>query len=347
MRLRIHGCYSEIDLDVKLLLKRGALLAAANWQTVAMQFVVETTFQVLLGVPVIGASILVAVLLGRDLGLLLQGSMRDILASVASALMSEPIAFAAFAAAFAFAVMGGSVLAFLAKGGTMTVLIDANETAGPIERGPITYDALKSAARFSMVRFVDGCGRLARPYIRLGFVLMAVYAASGSAYLMLAVYGFRIAGEGLPFVGWGVMVAILAVGLVLWITLVNLVYLLLQISIGIEGGGLTEACRSVGAFAREQRNGLGQIFLIVLGMLVAATFASTLAWSGVGLIAFVPLVGLAVFPLQILALVIRGLVFEYLGLTALGAYVTLYRRHLLARRASDRAQTVESVVAIG
>jgi hypothetical protein len=57
-----------------------------------------------------------------------------------------------------------------------------------------------------------------------------------------------------------------------------------------------------------------------------ATLVSALAWSGVGLIAFVPLVGLAVFPLQIAALIVRGLVFEYIGLTSLGAYLTLYRR---------------------
>jgi hypothetical protein len=35
-------------------------------------------------------------------------------------------------------------------------------------------------------------------------------------------------------------------------------------------------------------------------------------------------VGLAVFPLQMAALLLRGLVFEYIGLTALGAYLTLY-----------------------
>jgi hypothetical protein len=65
--------------------------------------------------------------------------------------------------------------------------------------------------------------------------------------------------------------------------------------------------------------------------------ASALAWSGVGLIAFVPLVGLAVFPLQIAALLLRGFVFEYLGLTALGAYITLYTRHLQSRVApADR-----------
>src|SRR5258706_5730768 len=98
---RIHGCYSEIDLDVKHLLKRGALLTAANWQTVAIQFVVETTFQVLLAVPILGAAVLVAVLLGGDLAELLHGSLRDIFTTIASALLSEPFALVAFVTAFA------------------------------------------------------------------------------------------------------------------------------------------------------------------------------------------------------------------------------------------------------
>ena len=74
-------------------------------------------------------------------------------------------------------------------------------------------------------------------------------------------------------------------------------------------------------------------------LVIAATGASALAWSGVGLIAFVPLVGLAVFPLQLAALLVRGLVFEYLGLTALGAYLTLYRttRHAAAKSSAMRA----------
>src|SRR6266849_10790296 len=107
---RIHGCYSEIDLDLKHLLKRGALLAAANWQTVVIQFVAETTFQVLMAVPIIGAAILAAVLLGGNLGELLQGSLRDMFAAIASTLRSEPFALAAFIAAFAIALVGGSTL---------------------------------------------------------------------------------------------------------------------------------------------------------------------------------------------------------------------------------------------
>jgi hypothetical protein len=81
----------------------------------------------------------------------------------------------------------------------------------------------------------------------------------------------------------------------------------------------------------------------VIVLVVAAMLASALAWSGVGLIAFVPLVGLAVFPLQIAALLLRGLVFEYLGLTALGAYVTLYQRYAARGvEVSERSATLSA-----
>ena len=55
-------------------------------------------------------------------------------------------------------------------------------------------------------------------------------------------------------------------------------------------------------------------------------------------IAFVPLVGVTVIPLQIVVLLLRGVLFEYIALTALGAYVTLYRRHpLTTERGVDPA----------
>jgi hypothetical protein len=330
-------------LDLKLLLKRGALLTIANWQTVAIQFVAQTTFQVLLAVPIIGAAILVAVLLGGDLGNLLQGSMREMFATVTDALTSEPVALLAFVAAFGIVLVGGSVFMFLVKGGTMAVLLDANDVTGPIESEPITYESVKQAAQFSMPRFVNGCTRLFRPYLYLGLALILVYAVSGAGYLAFVVYGYQAAGDRVLLIGWTFIAALSAVALVFWITLVNLFYLLLQIAIAVEGVGLADAVRSVTAFARMQGRGLGGVFLVVLALVVAATLASALAWSGVGLIAFVPLVGLAVFPLQIAALLIRGLLFEYIGLTALGAYLTLYRRHVRVRAAAG-ARPLESVL---
>jgi hypothetical protein len=69
------------------------------------------------------------------------------------------------------------------------------------------------------------------------------------------------------------------------------------------------------------------VFLIVLALVLVATGASLVATALLGLISFVPLVGLAVFPLQVAAWFVRGMLFQYLGLTALGSYLTLYRGH--------------------
>ena len=326
-------------MDLKHLLKRGALLAAANWQTVAIQFIAQTTFQVLLAVPIIGAAILVAVLLGADIADLLQGSLREIFTTIASALLSEPVALVAFMIAFSLVLLGGSVLMFLVKGGTVEVLLAPHMLAGAVEHQPITLDSLRGAAQFTLRRFTEGCSRLFRPYLTLGLLLILVYGLSVGGYLIFVVYGYGVVSSRVFIVGWTFVAAVAAALLVAWITLVNLLYLLVQVAMAVERVGLTDATRAVARFVRAEFRELAGIFLLVLALVVAAMFASALAWSGVGLIAFVPLVGLAVFPLQLVALLIRGLVFEYLGLTALGAYVTLYVRH-----ASQRAKAVSSAV---
>ena len=107
------------------------MLAAANWPVVAIQFAAQTTFQVLLAVPIVGAAVLVAVLLGGDLANLLQGSMREIFATITDALVSEPFALGAFITAFVIALVGGSVLMFLVKGGTVDVMLAGQRTGRP------------------------------------------------------------------------------------------------------------------------------------------------------------------------------------------------------------------------
>ena len=58
---------------------------------------------------------------------------------------------------------------------------------------------------------------------------------------------------------------------------------------------------------------------MVLVLVLLATVASILATAALGFIGFVPIVGLAVLPLQLLAWLGRGLLFEFLGLAALDA----------------------------
>jgi hypothetical protein len=66
----------------------------------------------------------------------------------------------------------------------------------------------------------------------------------------------------------------------------------------------------------------------VLLLVAITTGASILATAGLGLIAVVPFVGLAMVPLQLAAWLLRGVAFEFLALTALGAYLTQYRFYL-------------------
>src|SRR5437763_2687826 len=227
---RIHGCYSENDLDLKHLLKRGALLVAANWQTVVIQFVAETTFQALLAVPIIGAAILVAVLLGADLADLLQGSLREMFTTIASTLLSEPVALVAFMTAFAVVLLGGSVLMFVVKGGTVEVLAAASLEVGAMERQPLSIDLLRQGSRFTLQRFTQGCSRLFRPYLALGIALMIVYAVSITGYLAFVVYAYRAAQGRALIIGWTVIATLVAALLVAWFTIVNLMYLLVQIA---------------------------------------------------------------------------------------------------------------------
>ncbi len=331
-------------MDLKHLLKRGALIAAANWPTVAIQFVAQATFQVLLAVPIIGAAILITVLLGADLADLLQGSLREMFSTIAGALLSEPVALVAFMTAFCLVLLGGSVLMFVVKGGTVDVLLAANAAAGPIEQQPLSFEALRGASRFTVPLFTTGCARLFRRYLLLGLFLIVVYGVSIVGYVTFVVYGYRIAEGRVLVIGWTFIAALAAAALVGWITLINLAYLLMQIAMAADNIGLVDGARAVVRFVRSEFRDLVLVFFVVLAMVVAAMLASALAWSGVGLIAFIPLVGLAVFPLQLVALLVRGLVFEYLGLTALGAYATLYQGYMARRSEVPRRTAVQSPI---
>ncbi len=62
------------------------------------------------------------------------------------------------------------------------------------------------------------------------------------------------------------------------------------------------------------------MFAVASTLVALGTAASVLATAALGLIAFVPFVGLAALPLQVGAWLVRGFVFQFLGLTALVAY---------------------------
>jgi hypothetical protein len=76
---------------------------------------------------------------------------------------------------------------------------------------------------------------------------------------------------------------------------------------------------------RRERRTVGGVFLVVLALVIFATGASLLATTALGLIGWVPLFGLVFIPLSLLAWMLRALVFQYIGLSSIGAYLKLYR----------------------
>jgi len=98
---------------------------------------------------------------------------------------------------------------------------------------------------------------------------MGVYVLSGLAFLVLVVR--RDPGEG-----WS-LTALMTVAFVLWITAVNLVYLLVQIVVAADDCSVATAGRRVAAFVRRERGDVGRVFLLVLALILGATGASVLA----------------------------------------------------------------------
>lgn len=303
---------------LKYALKRGALVAAANWPVIIVQEVADSLFKLLLAVPLIGGIFLVALVLGAEPVTLMSLGWRDLAATIVASLMSRPVVLAAFLGALGVVVVGGSLFVFLIKGGTVSVLVRGDRAAGPVERPPLHFSTVMTASAFSLETFEAGARSLFARYARLGGMLLTIYFVTGSAYLV-AVTASRNAGDS-----WGIT-ALLTAAFVAWITVLNFLYLLTQIVIAAEDCGVGAAARRVGQFLRRARGPVVSVFLIVLAIVVFATGASLVATAALGLISFVPLLGLTVLPLQLAAWLFRGLVFQYLALSSIGAYLKLYR----------------------
>jgi hypothetical protein len=320
--------------SLKAALKRGALLTAANWQIVIVQFVTDATFKLLLAVPMIGGAFLVAVLVGGDGADLVSGDLRVTLPMIAHALYDQPFALAGFLVAFGLVLAGGSMLMFLVKGGTVATLVLADRTAGPIERAPITWRGLMRAAVFSLDGFTQGCARFFRRYLRLGLLLVGVYVLSAACYFVTILGAYWIADDSGLMVGWTLFALLGSSALIGWITIVNLLYLLTQIVTAAEDVPVRVAVVRVAGFLRAELREVAGVFGIVLMFVVLGMAASIVATAAFGLVAFVPLVWLAALPLQAAAWILRGLLFQYLSLTALAAYLKLYRTFTAAAQSS-------------
>lgn len=314
-------------LPLRTALKRGALVAAANWQVIVVQFVAETLLKVAIAVPVLAGVFLVAVDLGADAVDLLPGDLFNSARVVYGSLRGSPAAFAAFVAAVSLSTAGAAVFTFITKGGVVRLLVQGEAQAGPIEQPPLRWAAVTRAAAWSIERFLDGCRHMARRYVRLGLLLLAVYAVSVALYLSFLYGGIRVMSNGGVIAGWPFIALAASSALIVWITLVNLVYVLVQMIMAAGDVGVRTAARRLARFAHDDARQVAGIFGVVLLLILMAGAASLLATAGLGLIAFIPLIGFAVLPLQFAAWLLRGLLFQFIGLTAFTAYLAQYQRY--------------------
>ena len=313
---------------LKASLKRGAFVAAANWPLIAVQFIAEGTQQLLLAVPVVGGIVLVVLLLGADVEDMMSGDMKSSIGSVIGALGANPAALGLFAASFLVVLLGASILTFVVKGGTVSVLADAESQAGPIERPPLRLAALRRANLTNIEPFLSGCRKLAARYIKLGMCLLIVYGLTAAVCLAFVISGYGFSTSPGALLGWTFAAFLALSALVVWITIVNFFYLLTQMAIAVEDVGVRDAIRRVAQFIRTSLREVAGIFGVVLLLVAVTVGGSLLASTGLALIAVIPFVGLAMVPLQLAAWMLRGIAFEYLALTALGAYLTQYRYYL-------------------
>jgi hypothetical protein len=309
---------------LKQAIKRGAMLALANWPVLVVQFVGESTFKLLLAVPVVGGAFLVALALGRDVNEVLGDDLRESVTGVAESLVTYPGAFAGFAVALLIVVLGGSVIMFMLKGGTLNVLVEAQRHAGPVERYPLRLSLVRRASRAHVDIFLSGVRRLRRRFLRLGFLLLGVYAASTGLYLLVVFTGYHALGEEGLVLGWTALAAAFSAVLVGWLTIVNTVYLVVQVVVAAADVSVRRGAGMALALLRAEPRLVLGIFAVTVGLVGLATLASIITTAGLGLISFVPFVGLTVLPLQLVAWLLRGLLFQYLGLTSAGAYLNVF-----------------------
>lgn len=303
---------------VKAALKRGALVAAANWQVTLVQSAADSLFKLLIAVPAVGGAFFVALVIGAEPTGLMTLEWREMITTIVAALLSQPFVLAAFLLSLGVVVVGGSLFMFLVKAGTVAALVAGDAKARPIELAPIHLSLFTDASGFSAESFIAACEGFLPRYARLGFLLIGVYLVSGLALLVAVI--LSNVREGLS------IAALLTTLFVCWITVVNLLYLLTQIIVIADDCSVATAMRRVAIFVRRDFRGVMSVFAVIGGIVVLGTGVSVLAMGALGLISFVPFFGLAVLPLQLLAWLFRGVVFQYVGLASIGAYLARYRR---------------------
>src|SRR5258706_10250814 len=134
---------------LKPVLKRGALVAAANWQVTLIQATADSLFKLLIATPVIGGLFLVGLVIGATPEDLIDLEWREMAGTIITSLLSHPVVLAAFLASLGVVVVGGSLFIFLVKAGAVAVPGRGVPRAGALPKPPPPFPVTFSPAKVS------------------------------------------------------------------------------------------------------------------------------------------------------------------------------------------------------
>jgi hypothetical protein len=319
------GARSMEPLLLRAAITRGVLLVIANWPVVLIDFVVGSFYRVALAFPVVGGALMVTVVAEIDVRSVLAhgiGAAADI---VVGSLSTAPAALAAFFGAVALVALGGQIVLFIVKAGTLSVLVHADRAAGEVHRHPLVMGSFARANVFRLETLVVAGRRFARRGIVLALWLGGAYALVATVYLMLVTLSlFGVASDWVP--AWSAVMLVATSGAVVVIVLANLAYTLLRVVIVTDDCDINVAVRRLGRFVIEDARQVIGIFSVIACLELLAAAISLFAAAGLAPVAYLPLAGLMLVPVEMGAWLVRALLFETLSLSAVAAYQTQYRR---------------------
>jgi hypothetical protein len=323
-------------LLLRAALKRGLIVATANWPVVLIDFAVDSFRKLALTIPVIGGALMVGTLVGTDLTALLAQGVMATADVVLGSLATSPAALSAFLAALTLVAVGGEVLTFVVKAGTLTVLVEADRRAGEVHRAPIGVDSLTRARAFTLDHVLEGARHFGRRMAGLALVLGGSYSLLALIYVLLVSYGVAYGGGAAWLPAWSLFVLLSTSAGIVVVGAVNLGCDLLRVVMVTSDCSLGVAVTRVRRFVVEDARQVIGIFSVIGAVEILATAVSLLAAAGLTPVAYLPIVSLIIVPIQLAVWLLRGLVFEWLALSSVSAYQTQYRRFAQARWASPQ-----------
>jgi hypothetical protein len=313
-------------LPIRAALTRGAIVTLANWPVVLVEFVVESAYKAALGVPIVGGAFMVALLLGVDVRSLLGEGLLSAADQILVRLATAPAALAAFLASLSLVGVGGAMTMYVVKAGTLAVLVKGEGAAGELYRRPGGVSIVREAAAYTLPSLWEAIRHFERRAATLACWLGVTYVVIGGGYLLVVGWGARLVADSAWSPAWPLLVLVATSAAVVGITAANLLFDLARVGVVTDDCSVRVALERVRAFLLEDARQVLGIFGAMGTILLLATAGSITATAGLALVAWVPLAGLLFVPLQVAFWIVRGLLFEYMGLVTLSAYQTQYRR---------------------